>query len=161
MVEGNAFLDYNNDGDLDLYVVNFAHFDFEVEKHRKYLIKGVTVYAAPENFDGLSDTLYRNNGDGTFTDMTQQAGIFNTQGKGLGMVCGDYDNDGDVDIFVANDATINFLYRNDGVKKQQSDAKKDVKFTDVAFFARKDLVRMGLQKTAWARIWVTTTTMDF
>jgi len=132
---GCAFLDYDKDADLDLYVVNFVYFDFEVEKHRKYLIKGVTVYAAPENFDGLSDTLYRNNGDGTFTDVTQQTGIFNPEGKGLGMVCGDYDNDGDVDIFVANDATINFLYRNDGVKTQQSDADNDVTFTDVALFA--------------------------
>ena len=127
---GCAFLDYNSDGYLDLYVVNFVHFDFEVEKNRKYLIQGVMVYAAPENFNGISDTLYRNNSDGTFTDVTQQAGIFNTGGKGLGMVCGDYDNDGDVDIFVANDATVNFLYRNDGVK-----SNKNVVFTEVALFA--------------------------
>ncbi len=122
---GCAFLDYDNDGDLDLYVVNFVYFDFEVEKDRKYLIKGFMVYAAPENFSGLSDTLYRNNGDGTFTDVTQQIGIFNSDGKGLGMVCGDYDNDGGVDIFVANDATPNFLYRNDSVK-----SNKDVRFAD-------------------------------
>ncbi len=141
---GCAFLDYNNDGDLDLYVVNFVHFDFEVEKKRKYLIKGFTVYSSPENFNGLSDTLYRNNGDGTFTDVTKQSGIYNPTGKGLGMVCGDYDNDGDVDIFVANDATINFLYRNDGVEKQQSDAKKDVKFTDIAFFSGVGLSEDGV-----------------
>ena len=132
---GCAFLDYDSDGDLDLYVVNFVSFDLEVEKDRKYLIKGITVYAAPEEFDGLSDTLYRNNGDKTFTDVTRKAGTFNPDGKGLGVVCGDYDNDGDVDIFVANDATINFLYRNDGVKTQQSDTDNDVIFTDVALFA--------------------------
>jgi len=147
---GCAFLDYDNDGDLDLYVVNFVYFDFEVEKDRKYLIKGFTVYAAPENFSGLSDTLYRNNGDGTFTDVTQQAGIFNPAGKGLGMVCGDYDNDGDVDIFVANDATPNFLYRNDSVK-----SNKDVRFahrrqsltvtfTEVALFAGVALSEDGV-----------------
>jgi predicted nucleotidyltransferase len=136
---GCAFLDYDNDGDLDLFVVNFVHFDFEVEKDRKYLIKGVTVYAGPENFDGISDILYRNNGDGTFTDVTQQAGIFNPTGKGLGMVCGDYDNDGDVDIFVANDATPNFLYRNDGVK-----SNGDVTFTEVAFLAGVALSEDGV-----------------
>jgi len=136
---GCAFLDYDNDGDLDLYVVNFVYFDFEVEKDRKYLIKGFMVYAAPENFSGRSDTLYRNNGDGTFTDVTQQTGIFNPNGKGLGMVCGDYDNDGDVDIFVANDATPNFLYRNDSVK-----STKDITFTEVALFAGVALSEDGV-----------------
>jgi len=137
---GCAFLDYDNDGNLDLYVANYARFDFEVEKQRQYFVKGFPVYAAPENFDGLSDTLYRNNGDGTFADVSLIAGIEGSVARGLGVVCGDYDNDGDVDIFVANDANVNFLYRNDSIKKHQ----KDATFTEVAALAGVGLSEDGV-----------------
>ncbi|HIP10626.1 MAG TPA: CRTAC1 family protein [Rhodospirillales bacterium] len=137
---GCAFLDYDSDGDLDLYVANYASFDFEIEKHRQYFVKGFPVYAAPENFDGLSDTLYRNNGDGTFSDVSLIAGIEGNAARGLGVVCGDYDNDGDVDIFVANDADENFLYRNDGVRRPQ----QDVTFTSIASLAGVGLSEDGV-----------------
>ena len=115
-----AFLDYDQDGNLDLYVVNYL--DFQLKDH-KACGGRIRVDCGPSEYPGVSDVLYRNNGDGTFTDVTRRAGIFNPNGKGLGIACGDYDNDGDTDTYVANDDTRNFLYRNNG----------DGTFTDVAF----------------------------
>ncbi len=106
-----AFIDYDQDGDLDLYVVNYL--DFALRDHKK-CGKGLRLDCGPSEYPGASDRLYRNNGDGTFTDVTKAAGIFNPEGKGLGIACGDYDNDGDMDIHIANDDTRNFLYRNNG-----------------------------------------------
>lgn len=130
---GCAFLDYDNDGDLDLYVANYV--DFSLERPREKLVaympkglegaSGATGYPHPDNYRGVADVLYRNEGDGTFGDVTREAGVFNPRGKGMGMVCGDYDNDGDTDIYVANDLTPNFLYRNEG----------DGTFTDVGLLA--------------------------
>ena len=74
----------------------------------------VRVYCHPLNFAPLASVLYHNNGNGTFTDISQTAGIAQQRGNGLGVVFGDYDDDGWVDIFVANDTTPNFLYHNDG-----------------------------------------------
>jgi hypothetical protein len=112
-----AFADFDNDGDLDLYVVNYL----DTAQVRKNVWRAHTRVVHPSNFDGAADTLYANNGDGTFTDVSRSAGVFNASGKGLGVVIGDYDDDGDADIFVANDTTPNFLYRNSG----------NGKFTDV------------------------------
>ena len=119
-----AFVDYDHDGNLDLYVVNYL--DYDIAKDRDwYDPRGRRVYANPQVYPGISDTLYRNNGDGTFTDLTRQAGVYNNEGKGLGVTCGDYDNDGHIDIYVANDTTPNFLYRNVG----------DGRFVDIGLFA--------------------------
>ena len=107
-----AFADYDGDGDLDLYTVNYVKLDLETNPKCTY--QGVFTYCTPEVLPGESDSLYRNNGDGTFSDITQSAGLFAPDGKGLGVVWGDYDNDGDPDIFVANDTTPNFLYQNNG-----------------------------------------------
>ena len=109
-----AFADYDQDGNLDLYVVNYIVFDINVNPWCGLKEKGLRAYCEPDNFTAQSDTLYRNNGDGTFTDVTKTAGIYNTTGKGLGVVWGDYDNDGAADIYVANDSTENFFYRNNG-----------------------------------------------
>jgi hypothetical protein len=120
---GCAFLDYDGYGLLDLYVANYVDFslDAPLKTMTPYMApggriqKGVTAYPHPDNFLGVPDVLYHNNGDGTFTDVTRKAGVFNLdEGKGMGMACGDYDNDGDVDIYVGNDRTPNFLYRNNG-----------------------------------------------
>ena len=117
-VDGNqlssscAFADYDNDGDLDLYTVNYVQFN--LEENPKCTYQGVYTYCTPEALPGQSDSFFRNNGDGTFSDITQSAGLFAPTGKGLGVVWGDYDNDGDPDIFVANDTTPNFLYQNNG-----------------------------------------------
>jgi hypothetical protein len=122
---GCAFLDYDNDGFLDLYVANYVEYSLDPpsEDLTPYVIgsqsgdksaKDLRAYPSPDNFNGSPDVLYRNEGDGTFADLTAQAGVFNPAGKGMGVVCGDYDNDGDMDIFVANDQSPNFLYQNDG-----------------------------------------------
>ena len=118
---GCAFLDYDNDGDLDLYVANYLTYELaDAERRLKpYLARGIGEqalmgYPHPDNFRGVPDVLYRNDGDGRFVDVTEESGVFNADGKGMGMVCGDYDDDGDTDLFVANDQTENFLYQNNG-----------------------------------------------
>ena len=108
-----AFVDYDHDGNLDLYVVNYLDYDI-VEDGEWHDTDGRRIYSNPRVYEGVSDSLYRNNGDGTFANVTQRAGVYNDAGKGLGVTCGDYDNDGRIDIYVANDTTPNFLYRNMG-----------------------------------------------
>ena len=120
---GCAFADCDNDGFVDLYVTNYIDFNFEV--HTDCTQKGVAAYCPPESFEGSPDTLYRNNGDGTFADVTASAGVYTKDGKGMGVVFGDYDNDGDVDCYVGNDAGENFLYQNRG----------DGTFTNVGWMA--------------------------
>ena len=109
-----AFADYDADGDLDLYVVNYIVFDIAENPWCGLKEKDLRAYCEPDNFPAQSDTLFRNNGDGTFTDVTKSAGVYNTTGKGLGVVWGDYNNDGAPDIYVANDSTENLFYRNNG-----------------------------------------------
>ena len=109
-----AFADYDRDGNLDLYVVNYIVFDIEENPWCGLKEKGIRAYCEPDNFPAQSDTLFRNNGDGTFTDVTKSAGIYRTTGKGLGVVWGDYNNDGVPDVYVANDSTENFFYHNNG-----------------------------------------------
>jgi hypothetical protein len=108
-----AFLDYDNDGKLDLFVTHYVNFNFANNVICKDW-EGRPYYCHPDVYDGLANTLYHNNGDGTFRDVSKAAGVFNPQGKGLGVVAADYDDDGRIDIFVANDAVANFLYRNRG-----------------------------------------------
>ena len=117
-----AFLDYDNDGSLDLYVGNYVEFSISssITPLQPYvggsseLPTDEILYPHPDNFDGSPDRLYHNTGDGTFTDVTEETGVFNPYGKAMGMVCGDYDDDGDQDIFVANDMAPDFFYRNRG-----------------------------------------------
>jgi enediyne biosynthesis protein E4 len=109
--------DYDRDGDLDLFVVNYLDYDIKrlpvTGKFCSY--RGIPVACGPRGLKGAGDTLYRNNGDGSFTDVSEQAGVADPEGfYGLGTAWGDYDNDGDPDLFVANDTTPNYLYRNDG-----------------------------------------------
>jgi hypothetical protein len=109
---GACFLDIDGDGDLDLFVAQYLEFSYE--KHVTTTTLGVPVYANPRFYRAVPDLLYRNNGDGTFTDVSEASGIGGHAGYGMGMVCADYDNDGDTDILVANDVTSNFLFQNDG-----------------------------------------------
>lgn len=105
---GATALDYDNDGWLDIYIGNYLDFDPE---YRLYY--AADEFPGPLAYPGLPDRLYRNNGDGTFTDVTAQAGVSN-EGRAMGVVAADYDADGWVDIYVANDAMENYLYRNNG-----------------------------------------------
>ena len=108
-----AFGDVDNDGDVDLYVTNYVDFALD---NNKYCgdARGIRFYCHPNIYNGLPDVLYRNNGDGTFSDVSRASGVSTNEGKGLGVVFADYDDDGWIDIYVANDSVPNFLYRNLG-----------------------------------------------
>jgi len=109
-----GFLDFDRDGDLDLYVTNYLDFRLNDNPYCGLRKDGYRMYCHPTMFDGMADRLFRNNGNGTFTDVSKPAGIANPAGKGLGVTFCDFDRDGDTDIYVANDMVRNFLYRNDG-----------------------------------------------
>ena len=109
-----TLFDYDGDGDLDLYVANYVAYDLRNDLYCGENRPGYRTVCHPKNFDSQPDILYRNRGDGTFEDVTAQAGIDDRTGKGLGVVAGDYDDDGDDDLYVANDDTPHFLLRNDG-----------------------------------------------
>lgn len=122
-----AWGDIDNDGDLDLYVTHYLDFRPDMKGvHSSAISKreGFMFFPGPRDYEGVTDSLYRNNADGTFTDVTGSAGL-SPANKGLGVVFVDFDDDGDQDIFVADDKTPNFLYRNDGAGG----------FADVAFEA--------------------------
>jgi hypothetical protein len=102
----------DGDGDLDLYASNYLAFSNHTHAKVQALTK--LMYAIPRYYRAVPDTLYRNNGDGTFTDVSDESGVSRHAGWGMGMVCGDYDNDGDSDVFIANDVWANFLFQNDG-----------------------------------------------
>lgn len=108
-----AFFDYDNDGDLDLFVVNYVDFTLETHKWCGHEALGLRFYCDPRQHNPTVDRLFRNEGDGTFSDIGEQVGIVK-RGNGLGLVCWDYDNDGDQDVYVANDMEANFLYENGG-----------------------------------------------
>ena len=116
---GAAFVDYDRDGWLDLFVANYVAFDFnnlpEFGKDKTCQFKGIAVQCGPRGMPGDGDSLYRNNGDGTFTDVSKKAGVSDPNGYyGMGVIASDFDEDGITDIFVANDSTPNFHYRNNG-----------------------------------------------
>ncbi len=109
-----AFFDMDGDGDLDLYVVNYLQFDLEMYKSMTKDGRGFRMYPHPDRFRSSPDALYRNEGDGRFIDVTAAAGIADIDGKGLGVAPVDLDQDGDTDLYVANDSTPNFVFRNRG-----------------------------------------------
>jgi hypothetical protein len=116
-----AWLDYNNDGLLDLFVSNYCK--WEVNKDPVCRANPTTrSYCHPKYYQPLPDTLYRNNGDGTFTDVSAETGIAKHFGKGMGAVIADYDGDGFMDVFVANDNLPNFLFHNIGGKRFEETA---------------------------------------
>jgi hypothetical protein len=120
-----GFFDFDHDGHLDLFVVNYLDYRLDENLYCGLKKDGYRMYCHPTQFDGTADRLYHNNGDGTFTDVSRKAGIANPAGKGLGVTFCDFDRDGNTDIYVANDTVRNFLYRNNG----------DGTFTDVAYGA--------------------------
>ena len=116
-----AWADYDRDGRLDLAVARYIDFDVNTAPLPGARVPGVNcayrgfpVMCGPRGLKGARDFLFHNNGDGTFTDVTEKAGIDRTAARGLGLVWGDYNNDGRPDLFVANDVQPNQLYRNRG-----------------------------------------------
>ncbi len=122
-----AFADVDCDGWLDLYVVNYVEYSHELNRRMDCgENQGRRDYCSPRMFNGIQDFLYMNHKDGTFKEVAREVGmgIKNLQGeaKGLGVVATDADLDGDVDLFVANDSTANFLFINDGTGRFVEDA---------------------------------------
>jgi hypothetical protein len=115
-----GWFDYNNDGLLDLFVVNYL--DYSLATAHVCRTDNIVDYCSPNEYRGTPNLLYRNNGDGTFTDVSQQSRISQYPGKGMGLAFADYDGDGFTDVFVSNDSFPNFLLHNNG----------DGTFTDVA-----------------------------
>jgi hypothetical protein len=109
-----GFLDFDRDGDLDLFVTNYVTMGKDANRVCRGGTPAVRVYCHPLNFPPTQNTLYRNDGKGTFTDVITPAGIASFRGNGLGVAIADYDDDGLVDVFVANDAVPNFLFHNEG-----------------------------------------------
>ena len=107
-----GWIDYNNDGRLDLFVVNYLNYSIGTAK--LCVQQGHPAYCSPVDFVGTPNILYRNNGDGTFTDVSEQSHISQYVGKGMGLAFSDYDNDGFTDIFVSNDTFENYLLHNQG-----------------------------------------------
>jgi len=113
---GGGWFDYNNDGLLDLWVVNYCKWKVNEDPYCP-LKSGVRAYCSPRYYPPLRSTLYRNNGNGTFTDVTEVTGLAPHLGRGMSVSFADYDGDGFLDAFVANDATPNFLFHNMGGKR--------------------------------------------
>lgn len=109
-----GWFDYDGDGFLDLFVVNYVDWNPATEPVCKDLASGQVAHCHPKFYTGLPNTLYHNNGDGTFTDVSAQSGIRAHIGKGMSVAFADYDGDGRPDIFVTNDTLPNFLFHNDG-----------------------------------------------
>jgi hypothetical protein len=106
-----GFFDYDNDGKLDLFVTRYMEWD---TKHSKDCGGNFHTYCPPEEFPATTSILYHNNGDGTFTDVSQHSGIAAKKGRALGVAFADYDGDGFTDIFVANDGMQQYLFHNNG-----------------------------------------------
>ncbi len=109
-----GWFDYDNDGLLDLFVVNYVNWTPQFNLFCGNPNTGLRVYCHPVSFQGLSNTLYHNRGDGTFEDVSEKAGIAEHIGKGMSVAFADYDQDGFMDVFVGNDTVPNFLFHNRG-----------------------------------------------
>jgi enediyne biosynthesis protein E4 len=128
-----AFLDVDRDGDLDLFVTNYLDAPKTNNRFCGDPARRIRVYCHPLNYKGLPSVLYRNDGAGTFTDVSAAAGVAPHVGNGLGVAVGDYDDDGWPDVFVANDGVPNFLFHNEG----------NGKFAEVGLLAGVSVARDG------------------
>ncbi len=161
---GAAFADYDLDGNLDLFVPGYLEFDAANPEFKTCEYRGVKVHACgPLGYKGAPDALYRNNGDGTFTDVTARSGMLDTKLYfGFQAVWDDFDNDGWPDLFVGNDSNPNYFYRNkhDGTFEESGIA------AGLAFSADgKEMSSMGIavgdyDGDGWMDVFVTTFASD-
>lgn len=128
-----GWFDYDNDGDLDLFIGNYLKWSFQLNPVCTLTARRVTAYCHPKWFDGTPNMLYRNNGKGTFTDVSEQSGLAEHVGKAMGIAFGDYDGDGFPDIFVSNDTMQNFLFHN----------RRNGTFSEESLFAGVGFVESG------------------
>lgn len=156
-----VWFDYDNDGRLDLFVCRFV--DFDKSKHHNCgapnipAIKGLNEYCYPRIYTPMASWLFHNNGDGTFTDVSQKMGIADNPGKSWGVVATDVNNDGWMDLFVSNDTVANFLFINRAGKKFE-----EVGFTSGVAFGEGGKARSGmgvdsadLNQDGWMDLFVT------
>jgi len=123
-----VWIDVNNDGLLDLFIVNYLQWDYTKEHVCKY--RDISDYCAPSFYKGLPNQLFLNQGDGTFRDVSEEWGIRSHLGKGMGVAMADYDLDGRQDLFVTNDGYYNFLFHNNGKKFEEVALQAGVALTD-------------------------------
>jgi hypothetical protein len=167
-----VWMDVNNDGLLDLFVVNYLQWDFATEPLCEY--KGAADYCSPRSYKGLPNQLYLNKGNGKFEDVSEQWGVRAHVGKGMGGGMADYDLDGRPDLFVTNDGSYNFLFHNLGGKFEEVAFQKGVAlpedgnfisgmgldFRDVNNDGYPDLVTAALENQTFP-IWKNTAGKDF
>jgi hypothetical protein len=132
------WFDYDNDGKLDLYVANYVQWSPDKDLYCT-LDGNAKSYCTPESYKGASGTLYHNRGNGTFEDVTRKAGVFDPASKALGVAMLDYDGDGRIDLFIANDTQPNRLYRNKG-----NGTFEDVAVTAGVAFDEAGVARSGM-----------------
>jgi len=140
------WLDYNGDGSLDLFVVHYLEYDKGAFQRTGAYYKADN-FPGPLSYPGQPDHLYRNNGDGTFTEVTRETGLWDPSGRGMGAVAADLDGDGDVDIYVTNDAMPNNFWVNDGKGR----------FTDLAAETGTAFGEGAKACPRWALLWRTWT----
>ena len=145
---GATFFDYDRDGKLDLYVGGYV--DFGPEVKQTCIIADAESSCPPGEYHGSPDVLYHNNGDGTFTNVTKAAKIYQPNGKNLSVLASDYDNDGWPDLFVANDGMEIYLYHNN----------HDGTFTESGLMAGVGLTEDGDTMAAMCLSWAITITTD-
>jgi hypothetical protein len=129
-----AFADFDGDGLLDLFVVRYLDYSIEKNYFCGDSAKGTRDYCDPRLYPPITNLLFRNNGDGTFTDVSESSGIAASRGKGLGVVVTDVDDDGKPDVYVANDTTMNFLFHNLG----------NMRFEDISLISGAGLGSAGV-----------------
>src|SRR5581483_11911642 len=138
-----VWFDYDNDGKLDLFVCRFV--DFDKTKHHRCgapklpALAGLNEYCYPKVYSPMASWLFHNNGDGTFTDVSQKTGIADNPGKSWGVVATDVNNDGWMDLFVANDTVANFLFMNRGGRKFE-----EIGFTAGVAYGEQGRARSGM-----------------